>query len=138
MSYYTRICGTNDPFRIAQYLGIYVEFRPLGSIAGIYQYIQKGQWIFINSDIEDESYKNAVMAHELGHALLHRRENCCFLSHHTLLLTSKIEQQANLFAAYLLITNDLLKEYAGCTEEQFSLCTGYPDDLLKLRLKNKE
>lgn len=135
VSYYTRICETNDPFRIAQYLGIHVNFCSLGPVAGTYKYIKKSHWIFINSDIEKEPYRNTVMAHELGHALLHRRENCCFMSHHTLLLTSKIEQQANLFAAHLLITNELLQEYAGYTEDQFTSCTGYPKDLLKLRLR---
>ena len=75
------------------------------------------------------------MAHELGHAVLHPKENCAFMSRHTLLLTSKIERQANLFAAYLLITDDLLLEYKSFTKEQFCSGTGYPIELLKLRLQ---
>lgn len=75
------------------------------------------------------------MAHELGHAVLHPKENCAFMSRHTLLLTSKIERQANLFAAYLLITDDLLVEYRGFTIEQLCNGTGYPMELIKLRLQ---
>ena len=40
----------------------------------------------INSDI-DESFRNVVMAHELGHAILDPRENCYFMDSKTLLLS---------------------------------------------------
>ncbi len=76
------------------------------------------------------------MAHELGHAILHVKENCAFMSSKTLLLTSKIERQANLFAAHLLIPDDMVKEFAGYTHEQFCRCTGFPEELLELRLKD--
>lgn len=75
------------------------------------------------------------MAHELGHALMHRKENCCFMAHHTLLLTSRIERQANQFAAHLLISDEMLKDFSGYTKEQFCQCTGYPEELIELRLK---
>lgn len=75
------------------------------------------------------------MAHELGYAILHVKENGAFMSSKTLLLTSKIEQQANLFAAYLLITDDMLVDYQGYTQEYFCCCTRYPKELIELRLK---
>lgn len=131
--YYTRLCGTNNPFVIADYLNIEVFRCPLGRIAGYYIYLKKHKCIYINSELE-ESFSKIVMAHELGHALLHVKENCAFMSSKTLLLTSKIERQANLFAANLLITDDMLQEYAGFTQEQFCSCTGYPKELLELRL----
>lgn len=135
VSYYTKLFSTNNPFKIAQNLGIFISFSPLGNIAGMYKYIEHAKWIFINSDIEDENFLKIVTAHELGHALLHQKENCCFMAHHTLLLTSKIERQANIFAAKLLITDDMLNEYKGFTIEQFARCTGYPIELIELRLK---
>ena len=91
--------------------------------------------IYINSDIKDDVFCEVVMAHELGHAVLHMKEKCTFMSGYTLLLTSKIERQANEFAAYLLIADDMLQEYAGYTREQFCQCTGYPMELIELRLK---
>ena len=78
------------------------------------------------------------MAHELGHAVLDRKQNCYFIRDKTLLLNSKFERRANLFAAYLLITDDMLQDYAGHTREQFCECTGYPPELLDLRLKKWE
>ena len=75
------------------------------------------------------------MAHELGHALLDRKANCYFIRNKTLLLNSRIERRANLFAAHLLITDDMLEEYSRCTKDQFCACTGYPKEVIELRLK---
>ena len=134
VAYYKRKLGTNDPLKIAQYLKIQVYFCPLGNIAGNYVYIRRVKWIFVNSDIEDDVFKQIVLAHELGHAILHPKENCAFMAHHTLLLTSRIERQANMFAAELLITNDMLNDFQGCTMDQFCQCTGYPMELIILKL----
>ncbi len=136
VAYYARLCGTNDPWKIAKTLGIHIAVLPMGNVLGNYRYLKRIRWIFINEDIlDDEALLRVVMAHELGHALLHRKENCCFMAHHTLLLTSRVERQANEFAAYLLIADDMLQEYAGYTREQFCQCTGYPEELIELRLK---
>lgn len=126
--------GTNDPLELARYLNIKVFFMPLGKIAGFYKYMKHNRCIYINSDIDDNAFLRVVAAHELGHAVFHMKENCTFMGAHTLLLTSRVERQANLFAARLLITEDLLHEYDGFTKEQFCDCTGYPQELLDLRL----
>lgn len=91
--------------------------------------------IYVNSCIDDDALLRVVIAHELGHAIFHSKENCTFMGAHTLLLTSRIERQANLFAACLLITDNLLHEYDGFTKEQFCDCTGYPIELLNLKLQ---
>lgn len=136
-AYYSRKFCTNDPWHIAQELNIHIIIRPLGNILGNYRYLKRIRWIFINENIIDnEPLARVVLAHELGHAIIHRKENCCFMAHHTLLLTSKIEKEANWFAAHLLITDELLHEYAGFTQDQFCQCTGYPKELIELKLKN--
>ena len=122
--YYERLAGTRDPIKIAAAAGIRIAIVPLGEISGNYKLIKRKRWIFINDSIPvDSPFFRVVVAHELGHALLHRRENCAFIKSHTLLLTSGIEREANQFAAALLITDDLLSEYGSCTEEQFCHCT---------------
>lgn len=135
-AYYVKKFNTNDPFEIASWLKIKVFSFPLGRIAGYYKYMKHNRCIYINSDIENKAFLKVVMAHELGHAVLHMKENCTFMNGHTLLLTSRIEMQANIFAAYLLIDDDMLQEFAGFTQEQFSQGTGYPKQLIELRLKN--
>ena len=133
--YYDRMMGTRDPVSIARQLNIGIAIVPLGEIAGNYKLLKRKRWIFVNEDIADSQLFRVVVAHELGHAVLHRKENCAFIKHKTLLLTSGIEREANQFAAYLLISDAMLEEYAGCTEEQFCNCTGYPKELIELRLK---
>ena len=133
--YYDRMMGTRDPVSIARQLNIGIAIGPRGEIAGNYKLLKRKRWIFVNEDIADSQLFRVVVAHELGHAVLHRKENCAFIKHKTLLLTSGIEREANQFAAYLLISDDMLEEYAGCTEEQFCNCTGYPKELIELRLK---
>lgn len=134
--YYDKTIGTRDPVAIARYLNIGLAIVPLGTIAGNYKLLKRKRWIFVNEDIPaDSPLFRIVVAHELGHAVLHRKENCAFIKNKTLLLTSGIEREANCFAAYLLITDNMLEEYAECTEDQFCGCTGYPKELIELRLK---
>ena len=127
--------GTRDPVSIARQLNIGIAIVPLGEIAGNYKLLKRKRWIFVNEDISDSPLFRVVVAHELGHAVLHRKENCAFIKNRTLLLTSGIEREANQFAAHLLITDDMLKEFSGYTEDQFCDCTGYPKELIELRLK---
>lgn len=133
--YYDRLMGTRDPVSIARQLNIGIAIVPLGEIAGNYKLLKRKRWIFVNEDISDSPLFRVVVAHELGHAVLHRKENCAFIKNRTLLLTSGIEREANQFAAHLLITDDMLKEFSGYTEDQFCDCTGYPKELIELRLK---
>ena len=138
IAYYKRIYNTSDPCKIAKHLGIRIVVMPLGNALGYYRYLKRIRWIFVNENIADnEITVKIVVAHELGHAVLHMKENCCFMAHHTLLLTSKIERQANLFAAELLISDELIRDFADFTLEQFSNCTGIPEELIMLRLRQK-
>ena len=74
------------------------------------------------------------MAHELGHAILHPKENCYFIRNKTLLLNSKTELEANKFAMELLISDEFLEENKRYTIEQLSRMTGYHQKLIELRL----
>lgn len=136
VNYYVKLTGTRDPANIARFLGITIAILPLGNIAGNYKLINRKRWIFINEDIPvNSTFFKIVLAHELGHAIFHRKENCAFIKNQTLLLTSGIEKEANTFAAYLLLSDDLLQEYSDFTKEQLCQSTGYPRELLELRLR---
>jgi Zn-dependent peptidase ImmA (M78 family) len=76
-----------------------------------------------------------VMAHELGHAILHVKDNCYFLNSNTFLLTSKLEKQANIFAAELLLTDNFLNDCDGLNIEQISCLTGVNINLVKLKME---
>lgn len=133
VSYYRKMYDTSNPFEIADHLGVLYQ---IGNCKheGCYMFLKNHRYIFLSNQLKDQEL-NLVMAHELGHALLDRKANCYFIRNKTLLLNSRIERRANLFAAHLLISDEMLDEYTGCTEDQFCACTGYPKELIELRLK---
>ena len=133
VTYYVRHFRTSDPFEIADRLGVLYQFGNC-KFSGCYMFLKNHRYIFLSDELDREEQK-LVMAHELGHAVLDRKVNCYFIRNKTLLSISKFEKRANLFAAYLLITDEMLIEYKGFTQEQFCNCTGYPKELIKLRLQ---
>ncbi len=117
VKYYVNTYKTNNPFELADYLKIVVQKGILGDYYGCYMYLKKHRCIFLNSDLNPFTEK-MVMAHELGHAILHIKVNCCFMKNKTLLSTTKIERQANLFATELLLPDKIIVE---CFEKGYTL-----------------
>lgn len=93
--------NTNDPFKIAECLGIKIVYEPLGSILGYYSKSHRTKVIHINAS-SCEQRQLSTCAHELGHAVLHPNENTAFLKANTLYSTDKIEVEANTFMIELL------------------------------------
>ncbi|MFQ9195279.1 MAG: ImmA/IrrE family metallo-endopeptidase [Candidatus Gastranaerophilaceae bacterium] len=133
VSYYIRKYNTRNPFEIADHLGILYQIGNIGC-AGCYMFLKNHRYIFLSQDLEKHELK-MVMAHELGHAILHTKQNCYFIRNKTLLLNSKIEKEANIFAATLLISEDELSEYKDYTLKQLSKILGYSEQLIQLRIQ---
>lgn len=136
VNYYVRKFGTNDPFRIAKHLNILVQHGNLVEYSGCYTFLKNHRYIFLNQNL-DENETMLVMAHELGHAILHSRTNCYFIRNKTFLLCSRIEREANLFLVNLFISDDDLKERRECTVSQLSCEFGLDENLIELRIKGK-
>ena len=135
-AYYKKKYNTSDPFKLADLLGIEVMIGDIGSRLGCYMYMKRSKCIWINESLEGNE-RLFVMAHEVGHALLHPKENCYFLRNHTLLNT-RTEIEANKFAVEFLIPDELLTEYFRYQEysiEQTARFLGYQKELIELRLK---
>lgn len=134
IAYYTKTYATRNPFKIADRLGVLYQIGNCKN-EGCYMFLKNHRYIFLSNRL-DSAELQLVMAHELAHAIFDKKQNCYFIRNKTLLLNSKTERRANRFAAYLLIDNDLLQEYAGYTKDQFCACTGYPRELLELRIND--
>lgn len=94
--------GTKNPFKLSKKLNIEIIIEDLGEVRGLFKKVLKRKFIFINSKL-NEFDKILVCAHELGHAILHSSSNYQFLIDNTSLLKrSKLEDEANLFASYLI------------------------------------
>lgn len=134
VAHYKRKFGTSDPFKLAAALHIESAIGNLGSRSGCYMYLKKHKCIFLNENL-NEHEQLLVMAHELGHAILHPKENCYFIRNKTLLLNSQTETEANKFAVELLISDEELAEYHEFSISQLSRLFGYHEKLIELKLK---
>lgn len=126
--------GTNDPFKLAKYIGILVVFEPLGNTLGYYNKIFRIPIIHINQDADRES-QFFIAAHELGHAIQHPDTNTSFLKKHTLFSTDKLEIEANTFAVELLLPDELFEEKNDSCFTIFDAIkeNGVPEELLSLK-----
>ena len=101
-----------DPFLLAKKLGINVIENDLGEVFGYYTQIKRIKFILINSNLS-ESEKRFVVAHELGHAILHSKIDTPCLMHLKNINEIKIECEANKFAVQLLIDGSHKEYYIG-------------------------
>ena len=132
VAYYVKKYETRNPFRLAEYLNVFVHVGPLGSRAGCYMFLKNHKCIFLNEDLNEQE-RMLVMVHELAHSIMHRKENCYFIRNKTLLLTSEIETEANMFAAELLIPDDLIYENPGMSKSQIARLAGYDERIMDFK-----
>lgn len=132
VNYYVGKFNTRNPYELAKCLNVEVQIGQLGSRAGCYMFLKNHKCIFLNEDLEEKEMM-LVMAHELGHAIMHRKENCYFIRNKTLLLTSRIEIEANTFAAELLIPDDIIFEHPGMPAEQIARLAGYNEKIMDFK-----
>ncbi|MBQ9083588.1 MAG: ImmA/IrrE family metallo-endopeptidase [Clostridia bacterium] len=99
--------GTRDPFELAAETGAEVIFTDLGSLKGMYTYIQHNRFIVISNAL-DEATARIVCAHELGHDQLHRALVKDSFLQETMLynMKNRTEYEANVFAAELLLSDE--------------------------------
>lgn len=114
---------------------IKIAYSKLGNINGYFIKVPKNKFIVLNEDLNCVKQK-FVCAHELGHALLHSELNTLFLQRNTLNIKGKYENQANEFAAELLIDDDLLRYFEGYSIDTISNSTGIDSKYLEFKIKN--
>ena len=98
---------TSDPFSLAGGLGIDVDCADLGELKGFYIVYRERRYIVL-SEVLEEHMSRLVLAHEIGHDLLHRdiAANGGLKETGFFDMTAKHEKQANFFAANLLISDE--------------------------------
>ena len=128
--------NTRDVYELIDNLNIILLRVPLhNSINGMYQYFKRNKIIYINSNL-DIIMERHVLAHELGHAILHPKINITYLESNTFYSKEKFEIAANTFAAELLITDSLFNEYKTSTLDEMALIENLPKELIRIKLKN--
>lgn len=130
----TKKYDTCNPFKIAEEQNIVILFENLGNTLGYYSSYKRVKIIHINNKL-DNDFKIFVCAHELGHAVLHPNKNTSFLKTHTLFSTSKIEIEANTFAAELLILDEMIEDCKRSNKSIYDIAkiSGVPEQLVHLK-----
>ena len=110
---------TRNPFKLARALNIEIIYQDLGEVRGFFKKILRRKYIFINSELS-EFEQRLVCAHELGHALFHSSSDFQFMLDNTKLITkSKIEDEANEFASWLIFEDNREVYYSYFLENNF-------------------
>lgn len=130
----TPVHKTRNPFEMIKGMNVILVLYPLEGIRGFYQYFQRNNIIYIDEQLPD-SEQVFVLAHEIGHMILHRKSNAIFMDSRTYFSTSRYEREADKFAMELLIPDEFFKENSDCTIAQLSRMAGYHEKLIELRLK---
>lgn len=130
---------TRNPFELCDCLNIPILYEPLGNIKGFFQNTLNTPIIHLNSNLDEYEIK-CVLSHELGHAVLHKDLNVCFLKHYTFSVTDKYENEANKFTAELLIDDnsliDILEINNLITCEDLSKYFSVPTDFISYKFSS--
>jgi len=104
--------GESDPFKLCRAMGIILNLVSLGreddAIKGFFIYRNRRSVITINSDLP-LVIQRIICAHEIGHAILHKKRGACAFHDVGLYDESlECEKEANFFSAeYLLDDNEV-------------------------------
>ena len=140
VAFLTNKFKTRDPFEICQNLDIHIYYKDLGdTLKAYYFYHSRIDSIVINSRAS-LIFSRILCAHELGHAVLHKRFTTIHGFKEVSLFDFSIpaEYEANLFAAELIIADSELLELIKDEEKDFftiakELCV--PPELLDFKLR---
>lgn len=124
---------TSNPYEIAKDLNIEVCDWDLGSVRGYYFKYNRIKMIFLNAELPDH-LKRFVLAHEIGHAVMHPNSCTPFLQT-TFWSIDKLETEANKFAAELIINDLDLMEHWEYTVGEWAMFYGLPREIIELRFE---
>ena len=132
---------TTDPYDICTSMDIQVIKRPMGASAqsckGFFLVSSRCKLIVINSDLP-ESIQRIIIAHELGHAVLH--SDSAISAFHEFAMfddTDRMEYEANVFAAEFMLSDDEVMESLEMQMDFFQMarCLYVPPELLDFKLR---
>ncbi len=131
--------ATHNPFDIAEADGVILRFCPeFQTLRGMYKVILGQRFIFLNGNMKRREARQ-VLAHELGHDVLHREmaRDSIVQDHFLLDMTLRPEYEANLFAAQLLYEDEKVLSLlrSGKSTAEVAALLGAPMPLFELKMK---
>jgi len=131
----------SDPFRLCQALGIHLIRQHLGkeptAMKGFFLENKRIRTITVNDDLP-LVIQRIIVAHEIGHAVLHRNRGVFAFHDITMYDSNTIcEKEANLFAAELLLNDNTVLEALNRDSTFFSAAAELmvPAELLDFKFR---
>lgn len=124
--------NSRNPLEIIKNLNVILVYYPFKDVRGFYQFFQRNNIIYIDENLP-ENEQIVVCAHELGHMLLHKKSNALFMDTRTHFVTAKYENEANTFAAELLIPDEIIFENPSMTKSQIARLIGYDKKIMEFK-----
>lgn len=130
-----------DPFRLCREMGMMLRFQSFGTepdaIKGYFIEFNRLCTITVNSDLP-QFIQKIIVAHELGHATLHRRSGAHAFQEVTMYDSISVyEKEANLFAAEFLLEDEKVLEALNCDTTFFNAAAELmvPAELLDFKFR---
>ena len=130
------VYGTRDVYELLNELGIILIKKKLaGNKKGRFlRDMFNDEYIYVSDNLPEYEEK-MIIAHELGHLILHTDLATSYYTENQLLAKDKLEVQANKFAAELLIP-DGVEIYEDETVQQLACCLEVSEELVKLKYED--
>ena len=132
--------NTNDVYELCDFLNIEIlRGKRKNCIKSYFFRDEYGdEFIFLNDSMEINEERELI-AHELGHAILHTDINIAYYTRNDSVSKSKLERQANKFAAELLLSHVDWKEhiYAGQTIRELAYAVNVSEEVLSYKFNKK-
>ena len=108
-------------------------------LKGMYTADWRRYFIFINTHCSVR-LQRTVKFHEIGHHMLHRDSNCVFKEFELYNMANDMELEANVFAAYILMPDNVVYEYAreGRTIGEIAMLTGMDMNLVLIKMHDMQ
>ena len=103
---------------IVEDMNIQIEEIKLSGTDGFYIKKKNKKFIFLNSDLSFER-RNFILAHELGHSILHENLHIAFSKMNTFNRIDKYEFEADFFATCMIINDEVINEF--CIENDYTI-----------------
>lgn len=131
------LCGkykTRNPYELIDAMDIILQYgEHMEKVRGFYLYANRIKLICVGNGLP-EHIERFVIAHELGHAVMHKRSCAPFLQN-TFLSLDKMEIEANKFAVELIIHDEEIMQHWEYTIDEWAMFYGLPKELIELRFK---
>lgn len=125
---------TRNPFELAEKMDINVFFRPLIDVGGYYMILRNNVKLAVIDSELPRHMQKFVLAHEIGHHLLHPEQNALMLKS-SLYATDRQEIEADTFAVDLLLSDKTIRENADRTIDDWAAILGLPRYVIELRFR---